>query len=50
MGKEARQEYAAKYTADINYPQLLQIYRRAGAVEPAAVAIGEEARFSFSRS
>lgn len=50
MGKEARQEYEGKYTADINYPQLLQIYRRAGVAEPAAVAIGEEARFSFSRS
>jgi glycosyltransferase involved in cell wall biosynthesis len=29
MGIEARQEYEAKYTAEKNYPMLMEIYRRA---------------------
>jgi glycosyltransferase involved in cell wall biosynthesis len=29
MGKEARQEYEAKYTAERNYPMLMEIYQRA---------------------
>jgi len=29
MGKEARREYEAKYTAEKNYPLLLEIYQRA---------------------
>lgn len=29
MGNFARAEYQAKYTAEENYPQLLQIYKRA---------------------
>jgi glycosyltransferase involved in cell wall biosynthesis len=29
MGKEARQEYQAKYTAERNYPMLTEIYQRA---------------------
>jgi glycosyltransferase involved in cell wall biosynthesis len=28
MGKEARQEYEAKYTAERNYPLLMEIYQR----------------------
>ena len=29
MGRKARAEYESKYTADTNYPQLIQIYQRA---------------------
>jgi glycosyltransferase involved in cell wall biosynthesis len=29
MGKEARREYEAKYTAERNYPRLMEIYQRA---------------------
>jgi glycosyltransferase involved in cell wall biosynthesis len=29
MGKEARREYEAKYTAERNYPMLMEIYQRA---------------------
>ncbi len=29
MGREARREYEAKYTAERNYPQLINIYQRA---------------------
>ena len=29
MGTEARQEYLAKYTAEKNYPMLMEIYERA---------------------
>jgi glycosyltransferase involved in cell wall biosynthesis len=29
MGQEARREYESKYTAEKNYPQLMEIYRRA---------------------
>jgi hypothetical protein len=29
MGKEARQEYENKYTAEKNYPMLIEIYRHA---------------------
>jgi glycosyltransferase involved in cell wall biosynthesis len=29
MGKEARKEYELKYTAETNYPMLLEIYKRA---------------------
>jgi hypothetical protein len=29
MGMEARQEYESKYTAEKNYPQLMEIYRHA---------------------
>ena len=29
MGKEARQEFEAKYTAEKNYPLLMEIYQRA---------------------
>lgn len=29
MGREARQEYERKYTAEKNYPRLMQIYREA---------------------
>jgi hypothetical protein len=29
MGKEARQEYETKYTAEKNYPFLMEIYQRA---------------------
>ena len=29
MGKEARKEYESKYTAETNYPMLLEIYKRA---------------------
>ncbi|MHB8218463.1 MAG: glycosyltransferase, partial [Candidatus Sulfotelmatobacter sp.] len=29
MGLEARKEYEAKYTAEKNYPILMEIYRRA---------------------
>jgi glycosyltransferase involved in cell wall biosynthesis len=29
MGKEARREYEAKYTAERNYPMLMETYQRA---------------------
>jgi glycosyltransferase involved in cell wall biosynthesis len=29
MGEQARQEYENKYTAEKNYPQLMEIYRQA---------------------
>jgi hypothetical protein len=29
MGIAARKEYEAKYTAEKNYPQLIEIYQRA---------------------
>jgi hypothetical protein len=29
MGREARREYEAKYTAEKNYPLLIEIYNRA---------------------
>jgi len=29
MGKEARREYESKYTAEQNYPTLIEIYNRA---------------------
>lgn len=29
MGREARAQYEAKYTAERNYPMLMEIYRRA---------------------
>lgn len=34
MGREARKEYELKYTAEKNYPLLLQIYERAMAAAP----------------
>jgi hypothetical protein len=29
MGTQARTEYESKYTAEKNYPQLMEIYQRA---------------------
>ncbi len=34
MGREARREYEAHYTAERNYPLLLEIYQRALARHP----------------
>ena len=34
MGREARREYEARYTAERNYPLLLEIYQRALAHSP----------------
>jgi len=36
MGKEARREYETKYTAEANYPLLMQIYRHAAAGQDAS--------------
>ena len=33
MGEEARREYESKYTAEKNYPRLMEIYRRAIALQ-----------------
>lgn len=45
MGREARREFEAKYTADKNYEQLMNIYRhtlaRKGSLSPAQVGDGE---------
>ena len=49
MGKLARKEFEAKYTAAKNYPQLMQIYRRAAKGEAAAILDETEVRFSLSR-
>jgi glycosyltransferase involved in cell wall biosynthesis len=46
MGKQARREFEAKYIAETNYPQLMEIYQRAGALQassapaPAEVGLG----------
>jgi glycosyltransferase involved in cell wall biosynthesis len=50
MGKAARQEYEAKYTAEKNYPLLMDIYRRAGAPQAAEIAVDAELDLSLSRS
>jgi len=35
MGVEARREFESKYTADKNYPMLMDIYKRALEARPA---------------
>ncbi len=35
MGKKARREFETRYTAERNYPLLMEIYRRAIALQPA---------------
>jgi glycosyltransferase involved in cell wall biosynthesis len=49
MGKNARREYQAKYTAEKNYPLLMEIYRRATAAEITESPVETEMSFSFSR-
>lgn len=50
MGKQARREYEAKYTAEKNYPQLMEIYGRVARSVPASVAVPEgEMALSASR-
>ena len=49
MGKNARREYQAKYTAEKNYPLLMDIYRRAMAPETIDSPIETEMSFSFSQ-
>jgi glycosyltransferase involved in cell wall biosynthesis len=39
MGKAARQEYESKYTAEANYPRLMEIYEQAIARTHAEVAV-----------
>jgi glycosyltransferase involved in cell wall biosynthesis len=50
MGKEARREYEAKYTAEKNYPLLMEIYQRAGAVEAVESQMEASMGLSFSRT
>ncbi|MBZ5597249.1 MAG: glycosyltransferase family 4 protein [Acidobacteriia bacterium] len=49
MGKAARREYEAKYTAEKNYPLLMTIYQRAVAAETAVAQADAEVGFSLSR-
>jgi len=49
MGKQARREYLNKYTAEKNYPLLMEIYQRAAATEPAASLEEAAADLSLSR-
>ena len=39
MGREARREYEAKYTAEKNYPILIEIYKRAMSRAPGLIAL-----------
>jgi glycosyltransferase involved in cell wall biosynthesis len=49
MGKNARREYQARYTAEKNYPLLMEIYRRAAATDTTESPVETEMNFSFSR-
>jgi glycosyltransferase involved in cell wall biosynthesis len=49
MGKQARREYLNKYTAEKNYPLLMEIYQRATAAEPAGSLEEATADLSLSR-
>ena len=49
MGKAARRDYEAKYTAEKNYPLLMAIYQRAVAAETAAAPADAGVGFSLSR-
>lgn len=49
MGRHARREYLNKYTAEKNYPLLMEIYRRVTAAEPAASLEEAAADLSLSR-
>jgi glycosyltransferase involved in cell wall biosynthesis len=49
MGKHARGEYLNKYTAEKNYPLLMEIYQRVTATEPAASLEEAAADLSLSR-
>jgi glycosyltransferase involved in cell wall biosynthesis len=49
MGRHARREYLNKYTAEKNYPLLMEIYQRATATEPAASLEEATAGLSLSR-
>jgi glycosyltransferase involved in cell wall biosynthesis len=49
MGKNARREYQAKYTAEKNYPLLMEIYRRAVATETTESPVETEMSFSYSQ-
>jgi glycosyltransferase involved in cell wall biosynthesis len=46
MRRAARREFEEKYTPEVNYPQLIEIYRRAGACRPAG---GDSRRRPFQR-
>jgi hypothetical protein len=35
MGADARREYERRYTAEVNYPQLMEIYRQAAGRAPS---------------
>ena len=41
MGREARAEYEAKYTAERNYEMLMEIYQRAAGARGSAVLVSE---------
>ena len=49
MGREARREFEAKYTAEANYLQLMNIYRRAVQGQSAATQGNAEMGLSASR-
>jgi glycosyltransferase involved in cell wall biosynthesis len=49
MGRHARREYLSKYTAEKNYPLLMEIYQRATTTEPAVDLEEASADLSFSR-
>jgi glycosyltransferase involved in cell wall biosynthesis len=49
MGRHARLEYLNKYTAEKNYPLLMEIYQRVTATEPAASLEEATADLSLSR-
>ena len=49
MGKNARREYEARYTAEKNYHLLMEIYRRIAARETTESPVETEMSFSFSR-
>jgi glycosyltransferase involved in cell wall biosynthesis len=50
MGKQARREFENKYTAERNYPLLMEIYRRAIAMQPARSAAADPATADLTLS
>lgn len=48
MGKQARKDYEARYTAEKNYPLLMEIYHRARASEAASAPVTAGVGFSLS--
>lgn len=49
MGRNARREFETRYTAEKNYPQLMEIYQRAAAIEAVATPAAVEEKLTLSR-